>query len=87
MSSRDESELLNQVSLTVRSGDKDIALRMICRAFVANPRNESPWRWLSVLVTREPEKEKYCLERVLAIKPSCRIAQHRMARLEAPPIG
>jgi len=62
-------ELLQQGKQAANDHDNALARRLLSQVVRRDPANEQGWLWLSGVV-EEPERIRYCLERVLAINPA-----------------
>lgn len=62
-------ELLRQGKQAANNHDNALARRLLSQVVRRDPTNEQGWLWLSGVV-EEPERIRYCLERVLAINPA-----------------
>jgi hypothetical protein len=79
-----ETQLLQQARMAIRIGDKATAQQLLHQVVHANPGNETAWLWLSAIIG-DPEKERYCLQRVLTINPENEKAQEHLDKLKEPP--
>lgn len=61
-------ELLRQGKQAANDHDNAQARRLLSQLVRRDPANEQGWLWLSGVI-EEPERIRYCLERVLAINP------------------
>jgi hypothetical protein len=52
----------------VRQGDREAAYRLMCQALIENPAYVPAWLSISKLVD-DPNRQRECLERVLALEP------------------
>jgi len=81
----DEQEYLRQAREAIQREDKAAARALLSEAIRAYPGSEIAWLWLSAVVD-DPERERQCLERVLAINPDNAVAQKYMQRIR-PIVG
>jgi hypothetical protein len=81
----DEKEILRQAREAIRREDKVTARALLSEAIRDYPDSEIAWVWLSAIVD-DPERERQCLERVLAINPDNPVAQKYMQRIR-PIVG
>jgi hypothetical protein len=75
--------VLKRAREAIQRGDKTTSQWLLYQAVRQNPGNETAWLWLSTIVD-DPQKEKDCLERVLAINPDNSTAFERWLALESP---
>jgi tetratricopeptide (TPR) repeat protein len=74
-----------------RQGARDRAYRLLSQMLRTQPRYAPAWLWLSGLVD-DPERQRECLERALALDPRCEAAQlgltmlRRQALRDAPAV-
>lgn len=78
----DEKQALQLAREALRQGDRQAGQRLLMQVLRANPRSETAWLWLSVVVA-DPSRKKDCLERVLRINPHNEAAKQRMRALVA----
>ena len=81
MWSQEAHELYTRATVAIRTEGRGSALRVLSQAAMANPRDENAWLLLSTIVD-DREKQRYCLDRVLAINPRCPAARHRVEWLK-----
>ena len=79
----DETQLLQQARVAIRIGDRATAQQLLHQVVQSNPGNETAWLWLSAIIG-DPEKERYCLQRVLVINPDNEKAKEHLAKLKEP---
>ncbi len=73
------AEKLQEAITLIRSGDRQIAQKLLTEILNAEPRNETAWLWMSALMSGE--KRRFCLEKVLSINPNHVQARAQLARL------
>jgi Tol biopolymer transport system component len=76
-----ETQILEKAIKAIQSGDRATGQRLLRQILQANPRNETAWLWLS-LILDDPAKKRDCLERVLILNPDHRQARQALAQLE-----
>ena len=81
----DEHKVLRQAREAIQRGDKAAARTLLGEAIRVYPGSEVAWLWLSAVVD-DPERERQCLERVLAINPGNTVAQEHLQRIR-PIVG
>jgi hypothetical protein len=74
----------------LRDGNRQLAREMLSRAVRENPTDDDAWLGLAEAFT-EPDRQRYCIERVLAANPNSAAAQQAFAELakqpaEPPPV-
>src|SRR5678816_1278561 len=74
---------LDQAIEAIQAGQKAQGLAILAKLVNQEPRNERAWLWLATCVD-EPEKKRYCLQRVLELNPSSAAARQLLAELDAP---
>jgi hypothetical protein len=79
----DETQLLQSAQEALRRGDKLEARKLLAQAAKSYPQSERAWLWLSAVVD-DPQFERECLQRVLAINPNNAVAQQHLQRLAQP---
>jgi hypothetical protein len=81
-----EAQIMQQARDKIQQGDRATAQTLLLQAIRLNGRNEVAWLWLSAIVD-DTDKERECLERVIAINPGNAVAQRHLERLaqQAPP--
>lgn len=78
--SKAETSLQKGVA-ALKSGDKKSAMQFLKQAIDENPRDVNAWLWVSSLID-DPEKKKFCFQKVLAIEPQNKHALRGMATLD-----
>ena len=76
-------ELINQAQAALLSGDLTRARGHLAHVIQQEPLNVLAWLMLSEVV-HEPERQRECLQRVLALEPQNQTAQKRLAALDQP---
>lgn len=79
------NELINQAQAALLSGDLTRARGHLAQVIQQEPLNVLAWLMLSEVV-HEPERQRECLQRVLALEPQNQTAQKRLAALDQPTI-
>lgn len=74
---------LDQAIEAIQAGQKAQGLTILAKLVNQEPHNERAWLWLASCVD-EPEKKRYCLQRVLEINPSSAAGRQLLAELDAP---
>jgi|GEM_PF-3500866 len=74
---------LDQAIEAIQAGQKAQGLTILARLVNQEPHNERAWLWLATCVD-EPEKKRYCLQRVLEINPASAAGRQLLAELDAP---
>jgi hypothetical protein len=74
---------LEQAIEAIQAGQTAQGLTILARLVNQEPHNERAWLWLASCVD-EPEKKRYCLQRVLELNPSSAAGLQLLAELEAP---
>jgi hypothetical protein len=74
---------LDQAIEAIQAGQKAQGLAILAKLVNQEPHNERAWLWLATCVD-EPEKKRYCLQRVLELNPSSAAARQLLAELDAP---
>lgn len=77
------NELINQAQAALLSGDLTRARGHLAQVIQQEPLNVLAWLMLSEVV-HEPERQRECLQRVLALEPQNQTAQKRLAALDQP---
>lgn len=77
------NELINQAQAALLSGDLTRARGHLAHVIQQEPLNVLAWLMLSEVV-HEPERQRECLQRVLALEPQNQTAQKRLAALDQP---
>jgi Protein of unknown function (DUF1189) len=80
-----EQENLRQAREAIQRGDRAAARALLSEEIRVHPGSEIAWLWLSAVVD-DPERERQCLERVLAINPGNTVAQEHLQRIR-PIVG
>lgn len=75
-------QLTSRGIAALRAGDRVMARRLLGAALRANPQDLQAWLWLSGAL-QEPEAQRYCLQRVLALKPEHQAARRGLQALDA----
>ncbi|PDW04344.1 Yip1 family protein [Candidatus Viridilinea mediisalina] len=75
-------QLTSRGIAALRAGDRVRARRFLIAALRANPQDLQAWLWLSGTLP-EPEAQRYCLQRVLALDPEHRAARRGLQALES----
>ncbi|GAB4447194.1 MAG: hypothetical protein OHK0015_51120 [Chloroflexi bacterium OHK40] len=65
----------------LRAGDQAAARVLLTVALRANPNDARAWLWLSGTLS-DPARQRYCLERALALDPGCEPARRGLAALD-----
>jgi len=65
---------LQQAITAIKSGDKTTGRRFLAEVIKANPRNETAWLWMA-MVLDDTQKKKKCFQRVLQINPNNELAK------------
>jgi hypothetical protein len=76
------SEKLREAVALIKEGDKPGAAKILSSIVQNDPDNANAWYGLSLCMD-EPDKRKYCLQRVLNINPSHDKAKQTLERLSA----
>ncbi len=76
------SSPLSQAIQAIQSGDKAAAQRLLTQLLAAEPNNDQAWLWLAACLSA-PEKQRYCLQKALAIRPDNPQARQALEQLEA----
>lgn len=79
----DCDELQRQGLTALKAGDKARAQALFAQIVKADPRNERAWLYLAATV-KNPDEQRYCLQRVLALDPNNAQAQRALATLDNP---
>ncbi|MCA0351408.1 MAG: hypothetical protein LCH85_05385 [Chloroflexi bacterium] len=77
------NELINQAQAALLSGDLTRARGHLAQVIQQEPLNVLAWLMLSEVV-HEPERQRECLQRVLALEPQNQTAQKRLTALDQP---
>lgn len=77
------NKLINQAQAALLSGDLTRARSHLAQVIQQEPLNVLAWLMLSEVV-HEPERQRECLQRVLALEPQNQTAQKRLAALDQP---
>ncbi|GAA5531329.1 hypothetical protein [Herpetosiphon gulosus] len=77
------NELINQAQAALLSGDLTRARGHLAQVIQQEPLNVLAWLMLSEVI-HEPERQRECLQRVLALEPQNQTAQKRLAALDQP---
>lgn len=72
--------LTNQGAAALRAGQRDEALNLLRQAIQLDPQSEQAWLFMAGAV-QEPDRRKYCLERVLQLNPQNELAKRGLASL------
>jgi tetratricopeptide (TPR) repeat protein len=80
------SDTLQQAIAAIKAGDKAGGQRLLAEVIRNDPRNEAAWLWMSAVVGSD-ERQRACLERVLAVNPSNQTAQRGLAKLQRDRVG
>jgi len=70
----------------IQAGDRARGRTLLAQVLRLDPRHESAWLWMASLV-ETPERQRECLERVLAINPTNETAQRALRGLSKPPLS
>lgn len=76
-----QGELFQRAVQAARSGDKAGAQQLLRQVLREDPKNVSAWLWMSGVV-EELHQQKDCLERALAIDPTCKPAREGLEILK-----
>lgn len=76
-----ERKLFHAAVQLARSGDRERAYQLMCQALIEEPTYVPAWLWMSGLVT-EVARQRECLERALALDPSCIAAKKGLELLQ-----
>lgn len=82
MNTRTDPTLAQAVRLA-KSGNKAGAVNLLAQVLRENPENEAAWLWLAASLD-DPEKQRYCLRRALAIHPDNLRVRQALYNLEHP---
>jgi len=74
---------LDQAIEAIQSGQKAQGLAILAKLVNQEPHNERAWLWLASCMD-EPEKKRYCLQRVLELNPASAAARQLLTELDAP---
>src|SRR5436190_7226459 len=74
---------LEQAIEAIQAGQKAQGRAILAKLVNQEPRNERAWLWLASCVD-QPEKKRYCLQRVLELNPSSAAGLQLLAELDAP---
>ncbi|WP_054537414.1 hypothetical protein [Herpetosiphon geysericola] len=77
---------LNQAQAALLSGDLARARSQLALVIQQEPNNVLAWLMLSEVV-QQPERQRECLQRVLALEPHNQTAQKRLAAIDQPAIA
>jgi hypothetical protein len=77
------ASMLEEAVAHIRAGNIEQARPLLVEVIKQNPRDENAWLWMTKCVT-EPEKKRYCFERVLQINPQNQHAIRGLERLSNP---
>ena len=69
--------------LAARDGDYERAANSMAAAVQTNPENEEAWQLFGDYLS-DPEKRRFCYQRVLELNPANEQARNKLASLEAP---
>lgn len=75
--------LLQQAVAYIRAGDIEKGRQLLIEVLKQNPRDEDAWLWMTTCVT-EPDRKRYCFNRVLKINPQNQHAITGLRRLDNP---
>jgi hypothetical protein len=73
-------QLISAGISALREGDRARAYALLCKSLQFDSGNEQGWLWLSGAVDSDAER-RYCLERVLALKPHHTVARRGLEQL------
>jgi hypothetical protein len=76
-----EAQALSRVKQALRQGHKATAEKLLVELVTHHPRSETAWLWLSAL-TDDRQRERECLEKVLALDPDNALAWNHRVRLD-----
>jgi VWFA-related protein len=79
----DCDELQRQGMTALKAGDKTRAQALFAQLVKSDPNNERAWLCLAATV-KNPDEQRYCLQRVLALNPGHTQAQRGLAALAEP---
>lgn len=77
---------INAALAAINKGDKNAAMEFLKQAIAANANDIEAWLVLSAVVG-EPERKRQCLNRVLALDPTHRIAREELLKLDRLAMG
>lgn len=80
---------LEEAIQTIQSGDLQRGRSLLARVLQENPRDAQAWLWLAAC-WETPEKQRYCLEKALELRPDDKHIQEALERLPietgSPPV-
>jgi hypothetical protein len=82
-SASQKTSALNKAIALIRVGNTNAARPILAELLKQDPEHEQAWLWISKCF-QEPERKKYCFERVLKINPSNPVASKALAALRQP---
>ena len=79
---QDKAPLVGRGIEAAKAGNRTLARRLLTQAIRRNPDSVEAWLWLSSALNT-PQGRAFCLDKVLSIDPTNRIAQRGLAALRA----
>jgi hypothetical protein len=79
------NQYVNAALAALKQGDKNKATEQLKQAIAANQQDVDAWLVLSTLM--DPERKRQCLNRVLALEPTNKIAREEMLKLDRAAMG
>lgn len=73
---------LEQAIRAIQSGDRKRGRALLARVLAADPKEAQAWLWLAACWD-EPDKQRYCLEQALALRPNDPRIRQALERLPA----
>lgn len=79
------NQYVNAALAALKQGDKNKATEYLKQAIAANQQDVDAWLVLSTLM--DPERKRQCLNRVLTLEPTNKIAREEMLKLDRAAMG
>jgi hypothetical protein len=79
------NQFVNAALAALKQGDKNKAMEYLKQAIAANQKDVDAWLVLSTLM--DPERKRQCLNRVLTLEPTNKIAREEMLKLDRAAMG
>jgi len=87
-----DTRVLQQAIQAIQSGDNATAQHLLRQLLALEPNNDQAWLWLAICLP-DPEKQRFCLQKALSIRPDNLQARQALQQLESrlasatPPIA